>query len=477
MSILREISPKVRNIRHSELLALGRQACGIKEKLKQGVRKPYKEVIDVSGGDPHRTGVKPLSFVRQVLAACLYPQLVNSDKLPVDVRQRAQRLLGACKGGSVGSYTLTQGIMDIQQSVSKFISQRDGGVPSVPENIFLTAGSQGAIMKILSLLVNSEGTPRTGVLTPVPGYSSANMALEGLGGAIVPYYLNEELCWELQIDELRRALQSAKGVCNPVALYVINPGNPTGHIQSRKSMEEVIQFVSQEKLFLLADETVQDNVFGEGSEFVSYKRVLAEMGPPLSDTVELASFHSVSKGLMGECGLRGGYVELVNLDPEVMNHTYTLFSTDSSAAVTGQLAVDLMVDPIQPGDPSYPLYYKETQYIRTMQVHNAKRVTEVLNSLPGFSCQPVKGGAFAFPRVHLPPRAIQKAKEEGMPPDHFYCSRLLEDTGLLVSPGCEHGQREGTHHIRFCIMTSVDILEEVLRCLARFHTQFMKDFF
>lgn len=39
---------------------------------------------------------------RQVLAACFYPQLMNSNKLPVDVRQRAQKLLQGCAGGSVG---------------------------------------------------------------------------------------------------------------------------------------------------------------------------------------------------------------------------------------------------------------------------------------------------------------------------------------------------------------------------------------
>ncbi len=39
--------------------------------------------------------------ILQVLAACLYPQLINSDKLPVDVRQRAQKLLESV-GGSVG---------------------------------------------------------------------------------------------------------------------------------------------------------------------------------------------------------------------------------------------------------------------------------------------------------------------------------------------------------------------------------------
>ncbi|KAM4605256.1 alanine aminotransferase 2 [Polymixia lowei] len=472
MSLLRDISPKVRNIRQSELEALRRQAC----QMKQGVKNLFKDVIDVSWGDPHSAGIKPLSFVRQVLASCFYPQLTNSEKLPVDVRQRAQRLLGACDGGSVGSYTPTGGIAQIQQSISKFISQRDGGVPSFPENIFITSGAQRSLVLFFKMLVNSEGSPKTGVLMPMPSYSIVTMALESLGAAIVPCYLNEEQGWELQVCELHRALQSAKGVCKPIVLYVINPGNPSGYVQSRKSMREVIQFAAEEKLVLMADEVYQDTVFGEGTEFVSYKRVLAEMGPPLSETVELASFHSASKGFMGECGLRGGYVELVNLDPTVMKYVYTLFSTDTCAPVTGQIALDLMVNPPQPGDPSYAVFNKETQSIRAILVHNAKRLLEVLNSLPGFNCQPVNGGLFAFPRLHLPPGALQKAKEVGMPPDIFYCNRLLEEAGLCVSPGCAHGQREGTHYIRICIMTSPDTMEEVLRRLTTFHVKFMNDF-
>lgn len=38
------------------------------------------------------------------------------------------------------------------------------------------------------------------------------------------------------------------------------------------------------------------------------------MGEPYSNTVELLSLNSVSKGLLGECGLRGGYMEALNLD-------------------------------------------------------------------------------------------------------------------------------------------------------------------
>lgn len=40
-----------------------------------------------------------------------------------------------------------------------------------------------------------------------------------------------------------------------------------------------------------------------------------DMGRPFADSVELVSFHTVSKGVYGECGLRGGYMELTNIDP------------------------------------------------------------------------------------------------------------------------------------------------------------------
>uniref|UniRef100_A0A3B5PXP7 alanine transaminase n=1 Tax=Xiphophorus maculatus TaxID=8083 RepID=A0A3B5PXP7_XIPMA len=412
----------------------------------QGVRKSYREVIDVSWGDPHRAGVKPLSFVRQVLAACLYPQLMDGDKLMVDVKQRAQRLLKTCAGGSVGSYSDAAGIPQIIQSVSEYILRRDGGIPCHPENIYITPGSQWALTNILKVLVNSEASPRTGVLIPVPCHSTTIVSLTALGAVAVPYYLSEERGWALEVETLQQALDSAKGVCNPVALYIINPGNPV-----------MFKFYKILKFWTC---------------FVSYKRALAEIGAPLSDTVELASFHTASKGLMGECGLRTGYVELVNLDPAVMKYINNLFSTNS-CPVLGQVALDVMVNPPQPGDPSYPLYLK---HIRASLAENVRRVEEVINSFPSFSCQSLEGGAFAFPRVFLPPKAIEKAKEAGLQPDTFYCMRLLEEAGVLFSPGTEYGQMEGTYHISFCIMTPTDTMEEILKRLSTFHKQFMREF-
>jgi aspartate/methionine/tyrosine aminotransferase len=38
------------------------------------------------------------------------------------------------------------------------------------------------------------------------------------------------------------------------------------------------------------------------------------MGSNIKDSVELISLHSISKGIIGECGLRGGYFETHNID-------------------------------------------------------------------------------------------------------------------------------------------------------------------
>lgn len=66
---------------------------------------------------------------------------------------------------------------------------------------------------------------------------------------------------------------------------------------------------------------------------------------------KVTSFSSV------RCGLRAGYVELVNIDPKVMKYIHKLYSKDSCAPVLGQIALDVMANPPKLGDPSYPLYH------------------------------------------------------------------------------------------------------------------------
>ena len=60
------------------------------------------------------------------------------------------------------------------------------------------------------------------------------------------------------------------------------------------------------------------------------------MGSPYCD-MEVASFMSCSKGYMGECGMRGGYAEVVNMDLEVMALLQKSISAKLCPTVLGQV--------------------------------------------------------------------------------------------------------------------------------------------
>jgi aspartate/methionine/tyrosine aminotransferase len=75
------------------------------------------------------------------------------------------------------------------------------------------------------------------------------------GGRLVPYLLDENAGWGLDVDHLKQQLQAARdqGLCVR-GMVVINPGNPTGQCLSYKNQEDVLRFCQEESLILIADE-------------------------------------------------------------------------------------------------------------------------------------------------------------------------------------------------------------------------------
>lgn len=232
----------------------------------------------------------------------------------------------------------------------------------------------------------------------------------------------------MDIIELERSLEESKKVCNPRAIVVINPGNPTGQVLTRNNIEQIIKFAHKHKLFIFADEVYQDNVYDKNSEFFSFKRVMFEMGSPY-DTLEMASFMSCSKGYMGECGIRGGYCELINLDPAVMAMFKKSLSAQLCSTTIGQATIDCVVNPPRPGEPSYEQFQAEKNKVLCDLKERAELVATTLNSFEGYSCNPVMGAMYAFPQIKLPPKAIEAAKKAGQAADTFYAFQLLEKTG------------------------------------------------
>uniref|UniRef100_A0A7N6BXB1 alanine transaminase n=1 Tax=Anabas testudineus TaxID=64144 RepID=A0A7N6BXB1_ANATE len=473
---LDNMNPNVRKVEYAVRGPIVQRAMQIERELKQGVKKPFTEVIKANIGDAHAMGQKPITFFRQVLALCSYPELLEDNNFPEDAKKRAQRILDSCGGHSIGAYSTSQGIECVRQDVARYIERRDGGIPSNPDNIYLSTGASDAIVTILKLLTCGEGHTRTGVMIPIPQYPLYSATVADQGAVQISYYLDEDRCWSLDVQELRRALDAAKQHCNPRVLCIINPGNPTGQVQSRQCIEDVIRFAKEEHLFLMADEVYQDNVYAEGSKFHSFKKVLFDMGPEYSSTVEMASFHSTSKCYMGECGFRGGYMEVINMDPEVKAQLTKLVSVRLCPPVPGQALLDLVVNPPQPDEPSYTSFMKERTDVLAALAEKARLTEEIFNTVPGITCNPVQGAMYTFPRITLPQKAIIKAKEEGQEPDMFYCMRLLEEKGICLVPGSGFGQKEGTFHFRMTILPPTDKLKIVLERICEFHQWFTQEF-
>ncbi|XP_077127626.1 alanine aminotransferase 2 isoform X5 [Ranitomeya variabilis] len=477
---LETMNPAIRKVEYAVRGPIVSRAVELEKELQQvrrkGVKKPFSEVIKANIGDAHAMGQKPITFLRQVSAICLYPELLNDNKFPDDVKQKALRILQACGGNSLGSYSASQGIEVVRQDVSRYIERRDGGIPSNPDNIYLSTGASDSIVTMLKLLVSGQGRSRTGVLIPIPQYPLYSAALAELGAVQVNYYLDEENCWALNVTELQRALHEARKHCDPKVLCIINPGNPTGQVQSRKCIEDVIRFAAEENLFVMADEVYQDNIYAEGCAFHSFKKVLFELGPKYSDVVELASFHSTSKGFMGECGFRGGYMEVVNMDCAVKQELTKLVSVRLCPPVPGQALLDMIVNPPQPGEPSYKQFMVEKQAVLGNLAEKARLTEQILNGAPGIQCNPVQGAMYSFPRIQIPERAVRLAQSEGQAPDMFFCMKLLEETGICVVPGSGFGQRDGTHHFRMTILPPTEKLRSLLERLKDFHQKFMQEY-
>lgn len=471
---LDNLNPHIKSMEYAVRGPILIRAAEIEKELEQGVKKPFKEVIRANIGDCHSLGQQPITFIRQVLALCAYPDLLKDNSFPEDVKERARRVLGGCKGQSVGSYSESAGVEIIRKDVASYIEKRDG-YPADYLDIMLCAGASEGIRNTMKLLNYSKSGKLPGIMIPIPQYPLYTASIAEFGMQPISYYLDEDKNWALDLNELKRAITEARKQCDPRAIVVINPGNPTGQVLTKENIQGIIKFALEEKLFLFADEVYQHNVYAKGSQFHSFKKVLMEMGPPYS-TMELASFMSTSKGYMGECGLRGGYAEVINLEPDVRAILNKSISAKLCPTVLGQATLETVVNPPQPGEPSYDKFLKEKTAVLSELDKRAKMVAEAFNSIEGMKCNEVQGAMYAFPQITLPPKAIEAAKKQGVQPDMFYAMRLLDDSGICVVPGSGFGQKPGTYHFRTTILPPTDHLKAMLELFKNFQLRFLKEF-
>ena len=459
-----------RNVLNAEYAVRGAIAVKAQkygEQMRLGEDLGFTSIIQCNIGNPQILHQKPVTFFRQVLALCDYPDLLEKEEakalFPADARARAAEYMGRISGGT-GAYSESKGALVCREHVAKGIEERDGH-PCDTDDLWLVDGASAAVNYILQILIRDENDA---VLVPIPQYPLYSATLSLLGGAMVGYYLDEKSGWQCTIDKLRETVQQARdqGKCVR-AITVINPGNPTGQVMDRETQEAVVRLCEEEGLVLIADEVYQCNVYAEKKRFDSFKKVVRDMG----SNAHLLSMNSISKGFFGECGRRGGYMECVNFPEGVKQQLYKLSSIKLCPNINGQICIAMVMNPPREGDESFELYDREKHGILDSLARRAKMVVQSLNKLDGVSCNEVEGALYAFPRLE---GLESKGSAEGDgPADAQYCMALLDATGIVTVPGSGFGQEPGTLHVRTTILPPENEVAETMARWAKFHQSYM----
>lgn len=422
-----------------------------------------KEIIWCNIGNPQEFDQQPLTYLRASLALMIFPELLeaeietkaNKNLIPKDLRQKASEQLK--ESHNLGQYTMSQGLLSVRESIAQYIEERDK-IKANAQNIILTDGASQGIKMILQSLISSANS---GIMTPLPQYPLYSASIVLFGGQLVPYYLDEDNNWQINLESLEKSLKKAKQTEIKVkAIVVINPSNPTGSILDQQTIETIIKFAAKHKLVILADEVYQNNIF-RGNKFVSFAKVLNDLE---EKDVPLFSFHSGSKSI-GECGFRFGYLEMRNITQDVIDQFIKFQSISLCANHPGQAALKLMADPPQPEEISFELFHKELFKMNENLEKKAMIMYKGLNGIKGIFCSKPQGAMYAFPRLENLPKNITDTK---------YCFDLLEETGIVFVPGTGFGQLPNTKHFRTTFLPTQKQIEMVLEKLAKFHKKFTR---
>ncbi len=439
------------------------------------MKRQGRDVIFCNIGNPHALGQKPLTYYRQVLSLLEDPfrivrersimsKLDAADRMPYQILDLCDELLGKMETG-LGAYTESKGLLFIREAVAAYIDRRDSVanpdfVPADPDRVFVTNGaSEGAKYVIEMLLADRQD----GIMIPIPQYPLYSAAIRKHGGVQVNYYPDEDAGWTLSREMLESAYGSAQadGVCVK-CIVAINPGNPTGAVLDRQSIVDVIGFAEAHGLAIIADEVYQENTYG--AEFLSFARMLGKRDVPLF------SLHSVSKGFHGECGHRGGYLEVRNApriegcDSSFIDVLLKQVSVSLCSNTAGQVLTYLLVSPPEEESEIYDQFILEKTTILDDLHAKAAMIKEAFKKMDGVECFGEIGAMYLFPRLNKLPEGST---------DFDYCMALLEETGLCTVNGSGFGQSEGTQHLRIAFLPPREMLEDVLPRWIAFHNDYV----
>jgi len=321
-------------------------------------------------------------------------------------------------------YTDAQGDPELRQAVCDFYRQA-GGIEIEPSRIFITAGASGGLLLLTALLLN----PGENLLMTDPGYPCNRHFLSSFNaeGLLVPVSAEDNY-------QLTPALIDEHWTEDSRGILVASPANPTGSVLSRDDIRDLHGAVSQKGGFMVADEIYQGLVYQD-----------QDAPSALSVTQEALVVNSFSK-FFGMTGWRLGWVVVPeSLVPDLNKLAQNLFicpsaiSQRAAVAAFSRDALDIM--------------QSQRELLQTRRDY----LVPELKAL-GFGIAEVPAGAF-YVYARLP---------DGSPRAEEFCSRLLEEQYVAITPGTDFGFHEAEDHVRISYARDITELEHAVERIGAF---------
>ena len=247
---LRRRGRQTRRAVHRELPAVRGPGAGRRRRRRPGSRRG-------AGMSPTPSSVVtalPASGIRRMMAKA--SAMENVARLDVGEPQFATPphiVEAACLAARQGAtkYAPSGGLRSTREAIAAAIAA-DSGTPVTWENVVVTLGAVGALISAVRTAVE----PGDEVLVPDPGWPNYLSLTRVSGGVPVSYALDAE-------HGFMPAREHLEAACTPRTRAVIinTPGNPTGAVFSRATMEEVLGFARAHDLYVISDEVYSKIVY------------------------------------------------------------------------------------------------------------------------------------------------------------------------------------------------------------------------
>ena len=296
-------------------------------------------------------------------------------------------------------YAPNQGTPGLRKAVAEFETNR--GNPTKPEQVLITIGACHALFTALLGILN----PGEEIIVPTPGFLLYETIAAVAGARAVPLDISGT---GFQIEE---AALREKITEKTKAIIINSPGNPTGTVLNRESLEAVKACVLGKPIFVVCDNVYNRLVYGDCPD-ISLDAALKE---------QLIYCQSFSKPY-AMTGWRIGYL----ICPDYVMDRLLLLSAAEITAVPTFLQ-DAAVEALS----TDPALMVETYRARRDYV--CRRLDEM-----GLSYPSPEGAFYVFPDI----------SRFGLSSEEF-CVRMIKEGGVAAVPGSCFGG-EGFIRLSYC---------------------------